>query len=352
MATQEPVRIGFIGAGAICRDQHLPHLARIDSAEVVAVCNRSRESGEAVAKDFGIPDVMEDWQALVARDDLDAVFIGTWPYMHLEMSKAVLEAGKHVFCQARMCMNLDEAKAMVAAADANPKQVHMICPPPHRMPFEPYIKKVIDSGELGDITLVELFHSGGGNLNPNSVTWREQVEYSGKQILAMGICAETLNAWVGPYKTLMAQLSTPIPTKKNAAGESVDIKIPQVATITGTLERGALVVEHHSGLIADASTPLNQLTVYGNKGTLRHKFFSGEVLQAAAGEELKPVDVPAELQRPWQVEQDFVDAVHAARAGESWSVSPDFHEGLLYMRKVEAVHASATSGKAIDVASQ
>ena len=48
------VRIGFIGAGAICRLKHLPGLAPIDDAEVVAVCNRSHASSQAIASEFGI----------------------------------------------------------------------------------------------------------------------------------------------------------------------------------------------------------------------------------------------------------------------------------------------------------
>ena len=90
--SSDPVRIGFIGAGAICRLKHLPGLAPIDDAEVVAVCNRSQASSQAIASDFGIAEIEDDWQRLLARDDLDAIFIGTWPYMHKELSIAVLEA--------------------------------------------------------------------------------------------------------------------------------------------------------------------------------------------------------------------------------------------------------------------
>lgn len=78
------------------------------------------------------------------------------------------------------------------------------------------------------------------------------------------------------------------------------------------------------------------------------------LLMARAGEELKPVDLPPELHRPWQVEADFISAVRAARHGAPAAarpVSPDFAEGLRYMQKVEAVHASAASGKAVSPAS-
>ena len=340
------IRVGFIGAGDICRVRHLPGLAKLDGVEVVTVCNRSRESAQKVAGQFSISEVDDDWHQLVQRDDLDAVIIGTWPYMHKEMSIAVLEAGKHCFCQARMCMNLDEAKQMHGAAQDHPGLVNMICPPPTRMPFEPYIRQLIASDKLGKMTLVELAAVGGSNLDRQRVHWRERVEYSGQQIMAMGIFAETLNAVVGPYERLSAQTATPIGTKTAENGEPVNIGIPQIVTITGRLENGALAVEHHSGLATDGSSQGSHLTIWGLKGTLRYDF--GDTIEfAPAGQPLSPVDVPDELQRPWLVEQDFINAVRSAKRGESWSVSPDFAEGLRYMRKVEAVHQSAATGQAV-----
>jgi len=343
------INIGFIGAGGIARERHLPNLAKISGVKVIAVANRSLESGQKIARDYNIPEVLDDWRKLLSRKDIDAIFIGTWPYMHKEMSAAALEAGKHVFCQARMAMDLAEAKAMVAAAKAHPRQVNMICPPPQRMPFEPYVKQVVTSGELGVITAVELYAVGGGNLNTNVITWRERREYSGNQILAMGIYAEALNAWFGPYEDLSARLATPIATKTDPAvngGKPYSIQIPQVVTITGKLKNGALIFEHHTGMATDKSSTGARLTVWGTAGTLRYAF--GDVIEfGKVGQPLAAVDVPAALKRDWHVEEDFIAAVQNAQQGKPWKVSPDFEESLLYMQKVEAVHVSAATGKAI-----
>ena len=349
MTDQDVLRIGFIGAGDICRSEHLPRLAQIPGVVVTAVANRSRASGQRVADEFGISHVVDDWRDLLQRDDVDAVFIGTWPYMHCEMSVAVLEAGKHCFCQARMAMDLVEARAMLAAAEARPDLVNMICPPPTRMPFEPYIRQVLAEGRLGQITAVEMIAVSGANLDRRSIHWRERADLSGKQIMAVGILAETMHAWVGPYAHLTANLATPIGTKRNEAGAEVEVDIPQVVAISGLLESGAVAAEHHSGVATDTTTTGFRLTVWGLEGTLRYQF-AGVLEMASVGEELKPVDVPAELTRPWQVEADFVDAVRAARRGVPAAdrpVSPDFAEGLLYMQKVEAVHASAANGRAV-----
>jgi predicted dehydrogenase len=56
----EPLRIAFIGAGGIVKQRHLPNLRNEEAIEFVAVCNRSEQSGRAVADEWGIADVMTD----------------------------------------------------------------------------------------------------------------------------------------------------------------------------------------------------------------------------------------------------------------------------------------------------
>lgn len=351
MTANQKIRIGFIGAGSICRQRHLPGLAPLADVEIVAVANRTVQSGRKVAAEFNIAHVVDDWRRLLARSDVDAVFIGAQPYMHKEMSMAALEAGKHCFCQARMAMDLAEAEAMAACARRHPNLVNMLCPPPMRMPFEPFIRDLLTRDQLGPITAVQLISVNGSNLDRHTIHWRERVEVSGKQVLAMGIFAEVLNAWVGRYESLTAQTATPIATKKDESGAALAIGIPQVVTIAGRLENGALATEIHSGVATDKTTPLSQLTIWGLKGTLRYEF-GDQILLAASGEPLRPVAVPSTLQRGWQVEADFVAAVRLARQGkppEQRRVSPDFEEGLAYMRKVEAVHVSAVAGHAVPV---
>ena len=61
---------------------------------------------------------------------VDIIWIGTPPYMHSAVTVSALEAGKHVFCQARMAMDLVEAEEMLATSKRYPELVTMLCPPP------------------------------------------------------------------------------------------------------------------------------------------------------------------------------------------------------------------------------
>src|SRR6202035_3509498 len=117
------IRIGLIGAGANTRLRHIPGLRAIEGIDIVAVCNRRPESAQAVAREFGIARICEHWEQLVADPDVDAVVIGTWPYLHCPITIAALRAGKHVLTEARMSMNAAEAHEMLREARSRPALV-------------------------------------------------------------------------------------------------------------------------------------------------------------------------------------------------------------------------------------
>ena len=127
--SEQAIRVGFIGAGANTKLHHIPKLRAQPGVLLVGVANRSKASGEKVAKEFDIPKVFGDWREVIASPDVDAVCIGTWPYMHAEMSIAALAAGKHVLCEARMAMNAAEGRRMLEASRKAPK---LVAPDPER----------------------------------------------------------------------------------------------------------------------------------------------------------------------------------------------------------------------------
>src|SRR5262245_28431098 len=114
------IRVGLIGAGANTRSRHIPGLQAIPDVELAAVCNRRPESTAAAAKEYRIPRSFDRWQDLVADANVDAVLIGTWPYLHCPIVLEALEAGKHVLTEARMSLNAAEARVMLEASMQKP----------------------------------------------------------------------------------------------------------------------------------------------------------------------------------------------------------------------------------------
>jgi len=87
-------------------------------AKIVAIASRHRERAEAVANEFGIEHVMNDWHELVAHKDVDLVSVVTPPSTHMEITIAALDHRKGVLCEKPMALNADEAKRMVEKANA------------------------------------------------------------------------------------------------------------------------------------------------------------------------------------------------------------------------------------------
>jgi predicted dehydrogenase len=335
------LRIGIIGAGGIFKTRHLPGLRQVPDVQVVAVCNRSRESGEAVAREWDIPEVLTNWRELVARADLDAVFIGTWPYMHAEMSIAALEAGKHVFCQARMARDTAEARRMVAASEAHPALVAMLCPPPAGMRGDRLVRKLIAEGYLGEPREVHATGLAAGNVDPAApLHWRQDFELQGYNTLTLGMWIEVIHRWMGPHRAVSAILKTYTPQRRDPeTGELREVRIAESVAIVAELANGAIGSYSFSGVARFA--PHNTIQLYGTEGTLLYDLETDELRGARAGEpEARPIPIPPELVREWTVEADFIRAIR-----EGARVEPSFQDGLLYTELTEAVYRSQATGR-------
>ena len=163
---QQSCAIGIVGAGAIVRDRHLPGLKKHPEVEIVAVSNSTYESAEKFCQEnapHATP--MQNWADLLALPELDIVWIGTPPYMHSAITVSALEAGKHVFCQARMSMDLAEAEEMLATSKRFPELVTMLCPPPFGLRGDLLVKKLLAENYLGRPHHVRLQCFTGAYLN-------------------------------------------------------------------------------------------------------------------------------------------------------------------------------------------
>ncbi len=80
------IRVGLIGAGGNTRSRHIPGLKEQPGVELVGVANRTVASGKKIADEFGVERVYVDCLVLMEDEDIDAVCIGTWPYMHAPLT--------------------------------------------------------------------------------------------------------------------------------------------------------------------------------------------------------------------------------------------------------------------------
>ena len=110
------LRVGLIGAGMIS-PYHLTAWARLESAEVVAICDPDRARAEERAKTFGVAAVYTDAVAMLEREKLDAVDIASPRECHAGHVRLAAARGLPVLCQKPLTPTLDEAIALVAEID-------------------------------------------------------------------------------------------------------------------------------------------------------------------------------------------------------------------------------------------
>jgi predicted dehydrogenase len=340
----ERVRVGIIGAGANVRGVQIPGFQRISGCEIVAVANRSLQSSQRVTKEFNIPRAYGTWEELLDDDDIDAVLIGTWPYMHRRLTMAVLESGKHVLCQARMANNAAEARDMLAASRRYPELVSQLVPTSTSYIIDNLIRRLLAEGYVGEVLSVEIQRLRRNFAELEGVLdWRHDREFSGYNTLNLGATYESMLRWFGPGDRVMAQTKMHVGNRKNADGESVAVAIPDHVDILYELTDKAQVHMRFSETTGLSSG--NQTWIHGSEGTI---YVDGRlnVLAGQRGDsELTPLANPPRQQAFYRVEEEFINAIR----GVEEITMARFETGVQYMEWTEAVHLSAESGQAVNL---
>jgi predicted dehydrogenase len=336
------LQVGIVGAGNIVRTRHLPALKRSPDIEIVAVSNLTYESSEKFCKEH-LPHAtpMQNWADLVALPHLDIVWIGTPPYMHSAVTISALEAGKHVFCQARMSMDLAEAEEMLAASKRYPELVTMLCPPPYGLRADLLVKKLLAEEYIGRPHHVRLQSFNGNYLDPDAPAhWRQRIEISGLNVLTLGIYVEVLQRWLGDITGVFARGKIVYPMR-----HGYEVMIPDLLTVLCSFANGAEGVLEFSGV--NALSAGDRLEIYGALGAVTYDFTSDIVQAGRIGDRaLHVVDVTPDMEGGWHVEEDFIAAVKSKGRVRP---RPNFEEGLRYMRVVQAVADSRARNEWVEI---
>ena len=338
----ETIRVGVVGAGANTTAQHIPNLQAIEGVEIISVCNRTRESSERVARQFGIPKVYDNWRELVDAPDTNAIVIGTWPYMHCRVTLAALQANKHVMTEARMAMNLREARQMLEAAQARPHLVTQIVPSPFTLKVDNTIQRLLAEGYLGDVLAIEV-RAGGTFIDRESpLHWRQDFDLSGFNTMTLGIWYEAVMRWVGEAKRVTAMGKTFVPMRRDASGNLRAVRIPDHLEVVAEMVCGALAHFQISAVTGLVGGP--EVWLFGSEGTLR--LADGKLSGGRRGDNsLTEIPIPPDEEGRWRVEEEFVNAIR----GKEKIRLTTFDDGVKYMEFTEAAIRSMAEGRAIAI---
>lgn len=200
--TTGAVRIGVVGAGGFGL-MALQHFTQLPQVRFVAMAGTHREASFAAARRFGVPDI-EDVDQLLARDDVDLVYIATPPFLHHPQALKALRAGKHVICEKPLAITVEQADELISVA--REKRLLIIANLMQRYnPLFDIIKQVIESKVLGEF-LHGYFENYASDEGLPRQHWFWDRSKSGGIFIEHGVhFFDMFSGWLGPGKVVAAQ---------------------------------------------------------------------------------------------------------------------------------------------------
>jgi predicted dehydrogenase len=190
----EQLRWGILSTARIATTEVVPATQRAANSEVVAIGSRDRGRAEAAANQLGIPTAYGSYEAVLADDEVDAIYLPLPNHLHAEWAIAAARAGKHVLCEKPLAVTTADARAMVAAADA--AGVRLMEAFMYRLhPMWDTVAELIATGRIGELQHV---HSWFSYCNDDPDDIRNQVAAGGGGLLDIGgYCVDATRLVVG-----------------------------------------------------------------------------------------------------------------------------------------------------------
>ena len=357
--------MGIIGASPTvgwAHRAHLPAVAAATGFELAGACTTRMETAEESARQYGARTAFDDYHKMLADPTIDAAAVVLRVPTHYDITKDVINAGKHVFTEWPLGKTTEEAREL--AALAKEKGMRAIVGLQSRAaPAVMHMKELVESGYVGDILSCSLRQIGGGVLTRDSGrTWQREVELGANTLTSSGgQSIDALRFVAGDFVRVSAQITTQVPQWHETDTDiMVDVTSPDTILVNATLENGAVASIYVSS-IPYAGSGLT-LEIFGTRGTLKATSagstnVGGLRLEGVqGGNDLAKLDIPArhtyvteEMPKgaPFNVGQLYDQFGRGIRGEES--NYPDFDTAVELHVLLDAIRKSSDDGRAIDV---
>jgi predicted dehydrogenase len=301
------IGVAVIGAGmagkahaAAYRTASTLYESTLPEIRLVSIADVHEPLAEATAKRFGFERYDTSWQAIVEADDIDVVSVVVANFLHREIVEALLAAGKHVLCEKPLSDTLEDAQAMVAAADSA-STVARIGLTYRRSPGLAYINHLVGSGALGTILNVSGYYWTDYACDPDGpISWRFKGPNGSGALADVGSHLTYLAEFVAGTEFTEVRggtLSTVIPSRPKPLGvvvghehgavsnEREAVENDDVAAFSGIFTNGATATLQVSRVAAGHPNTL-VIEVFGDRGAASFDFrHAGELQLYVAGDE-------------------------------------------------------------------
>lgn len=288
MTGKNLIGIGIIGSGFARRTQ-IPGFRACEGARVVAIASARRERAAAVAREFEIPFVGDDWREVIEREDVDLVSIVTPPATHLEMTLHALSQGKAVLCEKPMAMNAAETDEMRRAAQASGALALI----DHELRFldgRRRMREMLQAGEIGRVRHVGVTYRADSRAGAaRAWDWWSDAALGGGALGAIGSHVVDGIGWLlgAEVSRVFGQLSTHIaarPLTESGAmrGVTSDDEANLILNFADSELTATNATANVSMSFVEAGEFLHRLEIFGERGALRVEG-EGELWHASIG---------------------------------------------------------------------
>lgn len=258
---------------------------------LVGVATAHRETADRGAAQAGYEFGTADWREVVEHPDVDVVNVCTPNDQHAEQALAAVAAGKHVYCDKPLCLNVDEARDIAAAARAaqTKHQMTFHC---RFIPATMRARQLVDEGFLGRVYHFRGAYYHAGYTDPDRpITWRlDKQRGGGGALFDLGShIIDLMRFLVGEYAEVNAALETFIKERPLAEDPKTraPVEVDDYALLRVRTEAGALGIVEASRFATGTNDGLT-FEIYGEKGALKFDMMEPSFLQVydtrAAGE--------------------------------------------------------------------
>lgn len=262
------MRWALIGASTIAAQYMIPAFRGQEGEEIARVVSGSAERAAAYAKEHRIPASGSDLDEAFGDANVDAVYISTTNEKHFPQAMAAIAAGKHVLCEKPLAMTVEDATAMVRAAEKAgvvfATNHHLRCSGSHRA-----VRRQIEAGRIGKVLSLRIFHAV--HLPPHLQGWRINAAEAGGGVIPDITVhdADVTRFLLGEDpETVVAQMGV------SGMGQGVE----DSAMSVWTMPSGAMVMSHESFTHPFAGSGFE---VHGTEGSI---FARGVMTQNPVGE--------------------------------------------------------------------
>lgn len=345
----ERVRVGMIGTSWWADGRLLPNLKSHPRATLAAICGRDPTRAAALAKKYDIPQVYDDYRAMLAHAGLDAVVIAAPDDLHYAMTMAALDTGLHVVCEKPLANNAQQARQMYEKAEAAGLK-HMVFFTNRWLPPYQYLAHLMAEGYVGRVHACTLVYLSSFGLR-DPYMWRLDRTRANGALGDIGPHMIDLARWTcGEIRSVSARLAVNLRRDERPFQPANDAAMLLLECATGVQAFMHLAHSTPPG----AREYQQQFVAHGDAGTLEADLADParvEIHGTRAGRR-EHLPVPAEWwgetdpAKPYDVFERqaagcraFVDAIL-----ENRPLSPNFYDGLKVQEVIDAALESHRTG--------